>query len=57
MSFFQSAPCTAVSCGEDGDVRYFDLREDADRPQAGMRLPVKGRTRGWSEVRLRVCEV
>ena len=39
-----------LSCGEDGDVRCFDLREDPSRPQAGLRLPVKGTTRGWSEV-------
>ena len=33
-------------------MRFFDLREDPSRPQAGLRLPVRGSMRGWREVRV-----
>ncbi|KAG1663226.1 hypothetical protein FOA52_004427 [Chlamydomonas sp. UWO 241] len=40
LALVPDQPCSFFSCGEDGDVRFFDLREDEGHPTAGLKMTV-----------------
>ncbi|GAX74097.1 hypothetical protein CEUSTIGMA_g1546.t1 [Chlamydomonas eustigma] len=50
LALLPDQPLSFFSCGEDGDVRFFDLREDHQNPQSGFKMPVLSGLpgdRGW----------